>query len=255
MAEREGGGVSDAQPGRHIPLESALNFRDVGGYRTAEGRLVRWRRLFRAGGLSQLTDADLAVLGDLGIATVVDLRSTAEWGMGRFPHETFPVSFHHLPIVEEILDPTRYDLPQGMMAARYRDYAREGGAMIARAISIVADPANHPVVVHCMAGKDRTGVVVALVLSLLGVDDETVAEDYALSATAMGALRERARVAVPDFAARPPELTDEVFSARPETMLSLLAALRDEHGSIEDYVVSAGVERAAVQTLRAALTE
>jgi len=245
----------DPDRGRHIVLESALNFRDVGGYPTADGRHVRWRRLFRAGGLSQLSEADLAVLGDLGIATVVDLRSTAEWEMGRFPHETFPVTFHHLPIVEEILDPTRYDVPKGMMAARYQDYCREGGAQIARALSIVADPASHPVVVHCLAGKDRTGVVVALVLSLVGVDDETVAADYALSATAMGTLRERARTAVPDFASRPAELTDEVFSARPETVLSLLDALRAEHGSIEDYVVSIGVQPAAIETMRAALVE
>jgi protein-tyrosine phosphatase len=255
MADSHPEHPSDLDQGRHIALESALNFRDVGGYPTADGHHVRWRRLFRAGGLSQLSEADLAVLGDLGIATVVDLRSTAEWEMGRFPHESFPVAFHHLPIVEEILDPTRYDLPRGMMAARYQDYCKEGGAQIARALSIVADPASHPVVVHCLAGKDRTGVVVALVLSLLGVDDETVAADYALSATAMGKLRERARTSVPDFASRPAELTDEVFSARPETVLSLLDALRAAHGSIEDYVVSVGVRPAAIETLRAALVE
>ncbi len=242
------------RPERHIALEQALNFRDVGGYVTADGRRVRWRRLFRAGGLSQLSPADLGVLRQLGITTVVDLRSTAEWEMGRFPVDALPVTFHHLPIVEEILDPTRYQLPAGMMAARYQDYARQGGPQVAKAISVVADPDSHPAVVHCLAGKDRTGVVVALVLALLGVDDETVAEDYALSSEAMNGLRERA-MAIPDRPLRSPELTNEVFSARPDNITGLLSALRHDHGTIEDYVVSVGVKPTAIESLRTALLE
>src|ERR1035441_10246948 len=112
---------------RHIALENALNFRDVGGYGTADGRSVRWRRMFRAGGLSQLSPADLVVLRELGIATVLDLRSTAEWESGRFPVEAIPVAFHPLPLVEEILDPTRYEVPEGMLAARYQEIAQIGG--------------------------------------------------------------------------------------------------------------------------------
>ena len=127
-----------------------------------------------------------------GSPRCVDLRSTAEWESGRFPIEAIQVDLHHLPIVEEVLDPTRYELPEGMLAARYQDYTRLGPDHIAKAISFVADPANHPIVVHCLAGKDRTGVVVALILSLLGVDDDTVAEDYALSNLSMARLRQRA---------------------------------------------------------------
>jgi protein-tyrosine phosphatase len=241
---------------RHIELESALNFRDVGGYVTADGRRVRWRRLFRAGGLSQLSAADLLVLRGLGISTVLDLRSTAEWQEGRFPVHEIPVTFHHLPIVEEILDPARYSVPAGMMAARYQDYAKIGASNIAQAISIVADPETHPIVVHCLAGKDRTGVVIALVLSLLGVDDEAVAEDYALSNLAMARMRERAEaMRDPSQPPRPAELVEEVFSAKPTNITSLLAALRVSHGSIEEYVISAGVKPGAVETLRDSLLE
>jgi protein tyrosine/serine phosphatase len=239
---------------RHIPLENALNFRDIGGYPTADGRHVRWGRMFRAGGLSTLSGADLAVLRELGIVTVLDLRSTAEWESGRFPIDELPVALHHLPVVEEILDPTRYQMAEGMMAARYQEVAQIGASPIAQAISIVADAATHPIVVHCLAGKDRTGIVVALVLSLLGVDDDTVAEDYALSNLAMAALRTRAELdALPRL--RSAEVSDEVFSARPTNMTTLFESLRAKHGSIEAYVTSAGVKPAAIDSLRMGLLE
>ena len=254
MVEPISSAASEATNERHIPLERVLNFRDVGGYQTANGRRVRWRRMFRAGGLSALSPADLAVLRQLGIATVLDLRSTAEWESGRFPIDDFPVALHHLPVVEEILDPTRYQVAEGMMAARYQEVAQIGAAAIARAISIVADADTHPVVVHCLAGKDRTGIVVALVLSLLGVADETVAADYALSDLAMAALRAQAEVSgVPRL--RSADVSDEVFSARPSNMTTLFETLRATHGSIEEYVISAGVKPAAIDSLRAGLLE
>jgi protein-tyrosine phosphatase len=254
MVDTPSADAADAEIERHITLENALNFRDVGGYRTADGRRVRWRRMFRAGGLSNLSPADLAVLRELGIATVLDLRSTAEWESGRFPVDDHPVAFHHLPLVEEILDPTRYEVPEGMLAARYQEIAQIGSSYIAQAISIVADADTHPIVVHCLAGKDRTGVVVALVLALLGVPDEVVAEDYALSNLAMAALRERAEASgVPQR--RSPAVSNEVFSAKPSNIAALFAALRDAHGSLEDYVISSGVKPAAIESLRAALLE
>src|ERR1039457_6952499 len=113
---------------RHIALENALNFRDVGGYGTADGRSVRWRRMFRAGGLSQLSPADLVVLRELGIATVLDLRSTAEWESGRFPAGA-PRGPSPPPLwVEKTPPPTRYEVPEGMLAARYQEIAQIGAS-------------------------------------------------------------------------------------------------------------------------------
>jgi protein-tyrosine phosphatase len=246
--------AAPGDPERLIPLEQVRNFRDVGGYPTAGGRRVRWRRLFRSGSLSQPSPADLETLRVLGIATVVDLRSTAEWDLGRFPVAELPVQLHHLPIVEDIIDPTRLGLPEGMLVDRYRQYARQGAGPIARTISILADPVHHPVVVHCLAGKDRTGVLIAIVLGLLGVDDATVAEDYALSEAAMAELRAEAE-ANPRIPTMSRAAADEVFSARPAAIAGLLADLRREHGSLEGYARWIGTTPDVLEDLRAALTE
>ncbi|HUA95973.1 MAG TPA: tyrosine-protein phosphatase, partial [Acidimicrobiales bacterium] len=157
---------------RHITLEGAVNFRDLGGYPAAGGRTIRWRTLFRADGLSRLTPTDRSVIRQLGIATVVDLRTSAEVERGRFPVEEIPVGFHHLPLLDEVPDPQRFEIAPGMLGAQYLEIARDAGRQIAQILSIIAERASHPVIVHCTAGKDRTGVLVAVLMALLGVDDE-----------------------------------------------------------------------------------
>ena len=239
---------------RRLALDGAVNFRDLGGYPAADGRHVRWRCLYRADGLSSLSPADRATVRRLGVATVIDLRSTYEIDQGRFPVEEVPVTFHHLPLVDQLPDPERFKATPGFMAAHYEEIARDGAARIAKALAIVADPASHPVIVHCTAGKDRTGVLVALLLSLLGVPDEVVAEDYALSGRGMAVLRQRLLERHPELR-RIIEEADVLFSAQPAAITHLLGVLRAEHGSIEGYAAAAGAGPAVVAGLRAALLE
>jgi protein-tyrosine phosphatase len=246
--------VADAQPARHIALEDPLNFRDLGGYATADGRHVRWRTLFRADGLSRLTPADLDILRSLRIATVLDLRSTTELEVGRFPLESIPVAFFHLPIVEVTMDPRKYRLAPGKLGERYEELARFGAPQIAKALEIIADPASHPVVFHCTVGKDRTGVLAAVTLALLGVPDETIIADYVLSGPAITALRAR-------WAARNPTVSRELdehpetFSAAPTNISWLFERLRAEHGSIEAYAESTGIGPEVAARLRETLLE
>jgi protein-tyrosine phosphatase len=225
---------------RHIVLEGAVNFRDLGGYRTADGRSVRWRTLFRADGLAHLTRPDRAVVRQLGIATVIDLRSRGEVDSGRFPVEEIPVDFRHLPLVTELPDPELFRRVPGFFASHYQEIARRSGDQIAQALSIVAERRSHPVIVHCAAGKDRTGILVAILLSLLGVDDDTVAGDYSLSAQAMRALRARLVERHPDQRELYDTIGDVVFSATPANITALLQALRDEHGSVQGYAAAHG---------------
>ena len=127
----------------------------------------------------------------LGIATVIDLRTTFEVEGGRFPVDEIPVGFHHLPLLDEVPDPEAFKMAPGMLSTQYREMASDAAPQIGRVLSIVAERHAHPLIVHCTAGKDRTGVLVAVLLGLLGVPDEAIVEDYALSAGAMAALRQK----------------------------------------------------------------
>jgi protein tyrosine/serine phosphatase len=239
---------------RHIPLESAVNFRDLGGYQTAGGRRIRWRTLFRADGLSLLTQTDRSVIRKLGIATVIDLRTSDELQRGRFPVEEIPVGFHHVPLLDEMPDPERFEMAPGMLATQYQEIARDAAAQIALVLSIVAERLAHPVIVHCAAGKDRTGVLVAVLLGLLGVSDDVIVHDYTLSSDAMAALRPKLIERHPE-AREVIEKANELFSAAPSNISDLLAALRNQYGSIEAYAAAAGAGPTVVAGLRDALLE
>ncbi len=247
--------LSGAPYDRHISLEGAVNFRDLGGYRSADGRTIRWRSLFRADDLSRLSRPDREVVRTLGIATVIDLRTRAEVEMERFPVDEIPVGFHHLPLTADL--PPFADFLGGpeVFAEHYLDIARKSGDQMARALAIVAQPGTHPVIVHCAAGKDRTGVLVAVLLALLGVPDETIAEDYALSARAMDAVLHRLLDRLPEQEQEIRAVAATMFSATPANIHALLDGLRAEHGSVESYAAAHGVGADVVTSLREALLE
>lgn len=240
---------------RHLALDSAVNFRDLGGYPSTDGRTVRWRALFRADSLSQLTRADRALVRSLGIATVIDLRSRSEVDHDRFPVDDLPVDFHHLPLVGTLPSFDEFRKGPAFFATHYREMAQESADQIAAALAIVAQRRCHPVIVLCAAGKDRTGVVIAILLALLGVPDEVIAEDYALSARAMDALLQRAIERVPDQREVILQVAPAMLSATPANIRAMLDALRTTHGSIEGYAAAHGAGTDVVTSLRASLLE
>ena len=230
-----------------------FNFRDVGGVTGLDGRLVRRRRLYRSDSLHRIDGPDREAFAALGIRTVIDLRRPYEVARdGRVPAYDGLVYQHIHPEHEEWLGtPYREEVGSARyLADRYRDMTETGAAGLASAIEVIADAEAAPVVVHCVAGKDRTGVVCALTLALLGVADEDIAADYARSSE--GSARFRAWFEATVGAA---QLPAPLFESPAEAMLLFLRELRERHGSVADYLIRAGLPAERISALRAHLLE
>jgi protein-tyrosine phosphatase len=246
--------MSEVDVERLVALEGAVNFRDLGGYVTAEGQRTRWRVLFRADGLSELTEGDLEMMRSLGIRTVVDLRSPEEVERGRFDVQAHPVDFHHFPFIKRLPDVETWEQTPGLLGSQYKEMADEAGAQITGVLEVLAAPEARPAVFHCTAGKDRTGLLSAVLLLALGVDEATVIGDYALSGAAMDRLRAKLMAKYPDGKDTIANL-DEPFNADPQQMVSLIEHLHEKYGSVPAYLAHIGVTDELVASLRAALLE
>jgi protein-tyrosine phosphatase len=242
-------------PVRVLAFDGCVNFRDLGGYPTAGGRHLRWRRLFRAAGLHRLTAGDHDRLIELGVATVVDLRTVDEAEQrGRFPVEQVPVRYVALPLMDIL--PATEELPSwreaSFVADRYAHMVAEGAPALTRAFEVLASPGALPAVYHCSAGKDRTGVLSALILAFLGVPDEFIVADYALSADAMVELLEHLKAEYPEAADAVAQYAPAILRVMPETMTEFLAIVRSTYGSYDALASSLGVVD-AVEQLRSTL--
>ncbi len=238
---------------RLIPLDGCLNFRDLGGYPTRDGRRVRWRQLFRSDALHLLSAADVARLrGELCIGDVVDLRSTAEVNTdGRGPLADEAIRFHHVPLFDGNTSARSEQTEAYTLADRYFLLAEFAKTPIARVITTIAGT-TAPAIYHCAAGKDRTGVISAVLLALLGVRDEIIVADYAATQDNIDAIIDRL-MATEGYQAMLSALPPDTLHAQPETMVGFLQRVRVEYGSMRDYARSAGVTVATIEQLEARL--
>lgn len=167
---------------RSLPFEGAANFRDVGGYPTSDGGQVRWGMVFRSGNLHGLTEADLALYSGLGVQKVFDLRGEEE--RVRRPD---PVPSIHVPVIRSTsaeaaeIAAQRGDNGEEFLKQVYMGLIEHTASDLGRIFAGMAEPEGLPALVHCHAGKDRTGMVVALLLEILGVEREIVLDDYELT--------------------------------------------------------------------------
>ncbi|HET9062195.1 MAG TPA: tyrosine-protein phosphatase [Candidatus Binatia bacterium] len=242
---------------REVALSAAFNVRDLGGLPAGDGWRVRRGRAYRADALHRLTPPDRAVMAGLGIRRVFDLRSEAELardGIGEFAGR---VAEHvHVPLVRVSLSPFDPDIDWKTvnLRDRYLEMLHEGGAAIRAVFSALAADTFDAVVFHCSGGKDRTGVVAALVLRSLGVPDATIVEDYSLSEVNLAeAVREyRAQL---EEAGLDSSAIAYLTSSPPERMLYTLAELDRRWGSTDYYLQRIGVDGETLDRLRRNLLE
>lgn len=218
---------------RHIAFERLHNFRDLGGYRAADGRTVGWGRLFRSDSLGKLRGDDWDRFLALGVRTVIDLRYPWEIERsGRVPrHEG--LACHHLSIEHRPYDQAGLapDVePARFLADKYAEVAHDGAKEIRRALEIIADD-TAPLVFHCHSGKDRTGLLAMLVLALLGVREDGIVADFALTGLATERLVAEWHVSYPHLT-----LTWPAYGRAPaEIMRLFLADLSARYGSVRGY--------------------
>lgn len=253
-----------AADNRLLTLPGAFNVRDIGGYQTTDGRQVRWGQVYRAGSLSYLTDEGLAQLQTWGIRTVCDLRTTHE-------AETMPtllpdgVTYRHIPLHERGEGRGRILATLTFRPHRIHDLVLYGyinlmlekrAPLIGDILRLIADPVNRPILLHCTAGKDRTGLAIALLLTLLGVPDEAIAADFSLSnlfyeEVRRSIERDAKRLAV--FGVQANNLRPFLV-AHPESLRLALAHIRQKYGTVTKYVCGrAGLESAIITQLQTEL--
>ena len=231
-----------------VAFAGCCNARDLGGLLAGTGRRIPSGRLFRADCIPARSLANADETGRMRPATVIDLRSDAE--VRRAPAPT--ANRLHLPLdnPQRGMGPEDWQHPHAV-AERYLALLLDGEESIAEILAVLTDPAAYPVVIHCSGGKDRTGIVVALVLALLGVADDDIAADYALSgfgaARLLMALQER--VASPDRLRR---VVPALLSTCPDNIGRFLDRVRTKFGSVEGYVSEIGMAP-AIGYLRTAL--
>jgi protein-tyrosine phosphatase len=248
-----------SDPRRLVRLDAVHNFRDMGGYPTTDGRTTRWGRLFRADGLYRLTGDDLDTVRELGLRTVVDLRTQEELDeRGTFPVADHPVMFHHVPIITNTWvfeDSQGEDDPAAFLERAYLSMLEEGEQRLAEAMLKLAEPDALPAVFHCAAGKDRTGMLAMLVLGSLDVLDEYIIADYSLTEAGMVRMREWAQREHPEIYQRIASGPAIFSAAVPEAMRRMLAHVRASHGSVLGFVTALGVSAEAIERLRAELLD
>jgi protein-tyrosine phosphatase len=247
---------------RMIPMEGGRNFRDVGGYRTADGRTVRWNVLYRSGSLGHLQKEGMARLQNLDIRAIIDLRMTAErgrdqsnWlsiaGLGYFTRD-YMLGGDQASLAQIFRDPSKLtaSVMRAAMIQGYRAMPKELTPQYRELFARLIAPEKGAVVVNCTAGKDRTGIATALVLTAIGVPYETVRKDYLLSNEGLNMSSVQDAIS-PQLAALSPDVISPLVGVEGEYLDAAFAQLKADYGSIEAYLEKElGVGPAEIASLK-----
>ena len=252
---------------RLVPLEGGINFRDMGGYETTDGRRVKWRHLYRSGAMHRLTPADHEHLATRGIRTVIDFRTKSEqtdepnhWALGS--EATTYWAREHEEVFGNIHEMAANGLasPADAMAVMEGGFrhlpfqqAEAYGEMFRRLAA-----SEVPLAFHCTAGKDRTGGAAALIFAALGVPRAGIIADFTMTERAVDLQKALLRKPSPKYAhfARLDDATRAAFSgAKPSFINAFLDTIEVKCGSVENYLSDLGITRQDIGSIRSALLD
>jgi protein-tyrosine phosphatase len=246
---------SSLHSSRYLHWPACYNARDVGGYPTADGQQTRWRVLVRADNMSRLTPAGQTALSAYGVRTIIDLRFAEERDFDPNPFATqTAVQYLNLSLLDEADEKLAQEMASITSLEEWYRYSLDRSpARIGRIVTAIAEAPDGGVLVHCHAGKDRTGLIVALVLAAVGVPYSVIVEDYALSAVYLKPHWAELIKNEPDPQRR--EQIAEMYQSPPDILLTALAHLDKRHRGPRAYLLTAGVTEQQLMRLRERLVE
>jgi protein-tyrosine phosphatase len=244
---------------RDLAWEGLLNVRDLGGHSTEDGSQTEYGRVVRADSIRRLTDAGWQALLDYGIKTIIDLRTDQE--LEADPPAEMPLEIQHIsmfdedPLVFMKVESVAEDAPDAAVATRevYLIFLESFKQNVAAAIRAVARAPEGGVVVHCMGGKDRTGLITAFLLHIADVDTEQIAADYALSEERLKPRHEEWFANAETEAER--ERLRRIAQTPPEAIVGVFKELERRYGSVEGYLRTAGLSDEDLARARARLRD
>jgi protein-tyrosine phosphatase len=249
---------------RVLPLKGGRNFRDLGGYATADGRQVKWGVLFRSGSLHKLTPEDWEHLAGRGVRALCDFRSTREREsepvlLSGYPDisywsRDYRTSFAELRALMRTGFASGEEARQAMLCG-FRELPFEQSSAYRQLFAYLQE-GRVPLIFNCSAGKDRAGTAAALILRALGVVRSTVVEDFTLTNEVLNLRKVLLDHPATSLTRLPPEVVDAIIRADPEYIATALDSIDRRHGSIEGYLRDQlGVDTPALQRIRDALLE
>lgn len=219
---------------RLLPIEKAYNVRDLGGYLTTEGKHVKWRRVIRSGDLYELSDNDLKYFESIGLKTYIDFRSKQEKTAAPDKNVATLTESVWLPITPGDISTAMFSVtPENIpsiMEEVYADIIRWYQEEYKEFFRLLALEGKAPLLFHCSAGKDRTGIGAALFLSALGVNRETIMNDYLLSAEYMKGKYDKILQKYPQF--------EPLTTVRPEYLQKVFDIIDHEYGGMDNFLVN-----------------
>jgi protein-tyrosine phosphatase len=236
---------------RHLPIKGTYNIRDLGGYLTADGQ-TRWRRILRADGLHRLDAEGMALLVGEGVTTVIDLRHPGELATHPNPFgANSAVRYHNVSLFDQLAPNAE---PGGdVLLELYKTALAQRQDAIRDVLATIADAPEGVVLFHCTAGKDRTGIVSALLLAVAGVEASLIVEDYAQTGAMIAPMIEEI---IADAAARGADVETfrPLLASEPVTMVATIAHIEERYGSVRNYLQTIRLSDTTIARLKNRLT-